>query len=259
MSPTFNYTERLRIYQKDVSVRVQELADGAKEVQMRADLSSYDFPFDAQARVTANTSSSSWVLFEGRVRDLLTPRRNRVIDVEDWHSVQFRLRVSEMGSGKLLGTTARFKLDAVDEDSSGLLTVGKGQTGELPYKLELSWHSSPTLVISSALWDERHQLRENVIFRSIMLPDVLRQVLRFAVVDAGMYEDGTSESNWFGDWLEWMDSFEGLEGFSDSLQDLGEDTEAQLAWIEDAISAFASSPVNQFVDKLTNSLNGTMT
>ena len=259
MSPTFNYTERKRIYEGDVTVRVQEMADGAKEVQMRAELARYNFPHDARARMMANTRSSSWVLFEGRVRDLATPRRERVIDVEDWDAVQFRLRVSERDGGKLLGTTARFRLDPVDEDSSGILTVRKGQTGELPYKLELSRDFNPTLVISSELWDKRYQLREDLMFRSIMLPDVVRQVLRFAIVDAGLYEHGTADAtddNWFGDWLEWMDSYEGLEGCVDSLEDVEEDSDAKLNWIDATVSAFANNPDNRFVLKIANLLKG---
>ena len=226
---------------------------------MRAELAKYNFPLDARARMTANTRSSSWVLFEGSARDLTTHRRVRVIDVDHWDAVQFRLRVSERSGGKLLGTTTRFKLDPVDEDSSGILTVRKGQTGELPYKLELSRHSSPALVISSALWDKRYQLREDLMFRSIMLPDVVRQVLRFAILDAGLYEHGNTDAmddNWFGDWLQWMDSYEGLTGFVDSLEDVEDEPDAIMNWIDDAVSAFATNPDNRFVRKIANQLKG---
>lgn len=256
MSPTFNYTDRKTIYQRHVMVSVP--AGEVSEVVMRADLTQYEFPFDAIARVEANTRSTVWNLYEGSIRGLERPRRIPLGDIEDWHSVQWRLKVADRATGRLLGSSARFKLEDADDEASGLLRVRLGDTGQLLYRLELERHIGPTLVLSEPLWRERQSIRDDVLFRGALLPDIVRQVLRFAILYADLFDPDEAESpdNWFGEWTVWMDSYPGLEGFVDSLSDLRDDRDGILEWIEEAVTGFASNPDNRFLNKASAQLRG---
>ena len=259
MSPTFNYTDRKTIYQRDVMVSAQP-GEGS-EVVMRADLTHYEFPFDAIARVEANTRSTVWNLYEGSIRGLERPRRVPLGDIGDWRLVQWRLKVADRDTGRLLGSSARFKLEDADDEASGLLRVrpdNSGQLGQLLYRLELERHVGPTLVLSEPLWRERQSIRDDALFRGVLLPDIVRQVLRFAVLDADLFDPDEADSpdNWFGEWVAWMESYPGLEGFVDSLSDLRGDKDGILDWIEGAVTSFASNADNRFLSKVATRLRG---
>lgn len=257
MKRSFNYTGRRLIAQRDVSVSLMESrVGGTSSLMLSADLMSYEFPSDSDARLVATTKSSVWVAYSGPTgqvdgRPVRIDDADQWVDGGEWDSVSFRFKVVDPRDLRLLGATGPpLKLSSVPMATVGLLNIYSRELGELPYRLDIE-ESGPQLLLSTKLWEHRHTLIGNPTFRGTALPDILRQVLIRAVLEQNLFDLEEGANTWFTDWIDWMQSEPNMSGFPENLDQIDDDdTVLRREWIEEVVAAFASLLQHRFVTSI---------
>lgn len=254
----FNYTDRQTIFMQHVEVRLVGGESDAPQVFVGATLDSYGFPADSRLRVEANTASSTWIAFESAVGEMdggLRPTSSYLtwVGPDDIKTVQFRFKVVDPVDLRLLGATRnRFRLRDEATDIGTMLPAVRGDTGELAYIV--TFDEGPLFVLSNEIWPFRRRLMRMPTFRSVALPDVLRQVLERGVIttdpdlEVESDEEG-SDRTWFRDWIDWMRSTPSLAGHIDTLEDRV-DEELKERWVSEVVRDFASLLGNRFSTRL---------
>lgn len=263
MKRSFNYTGRQRIAQRDVSVGLLESHVGVtRSLMLNAELAHYEFPSESEARLVATTNSSVWVAYSGPVgqvdgRPVRIDGAESWIDRGEWDAVGFRFKVVDPVDSCLLGATGRrFKLSSVPVATIGLLNMYSRDLGELPYRLDVD-DSGPQLLLSNRLWDHRHAIIGNALFRGTALPDILRQVLTHAVVDQDLVDFEEGADSWFADWIDWMHSEPDLAGYPELIEQIDDDDpDARRQWVEEVVARFASLLQHRFVSSIHRQFTG---
>ncbi len=257
MKRTYNYTGRTRIEQRDVSLRLLEVSNGSMRVRVNTDLLKYDFSSNAKVRLEAysDTLFDQWQL-----EDALLPYSEHEVSLHDFtdtSGIRFRIKVSDPATSRLLAHTSIIRLTDSDDiigDSEGLLPVRLGDIGNLLWKLDFDdIEGNPELLLSNRLRGQERGLASDPMFRACVLPEMLRRILEKGLIeDEASTED--SDSSWFGQWIEWMDSVPALRGHVDSLLNQY-DTDAKRSEINDVVDEFAGLRENSFLNKVVTGAN----
>ena len=257
----FNYTGRQRIVERDIDVRLISTSSATSKLMLGVDLRKYGFPLESGVKLEANTRGAFWVAYDGRTSDF----DSGMVDLgsfetwvseDEWDSVRFRLKVYDRADKKLLGRTTRtFPLRSVQHDDDSLLRSESRDIGELIYLVDYD-DDGPIFVLSKRLWEFRIQLMADLGFRSVVLPDIVRQVLR-RIIDYNLFDPDDGEANWSNDWIDWMQAVPDLMGAVDDLESLdGDDPEQVSRWIEDILARFAAIGQNRFATQLLARVDG---
>lgn len=256
MKRTYNYTGRVRIDRKHVSVKLSEVLQEGPSLEVRTELSGYSFQFDSIALLEAQ-SDTSWQRCE--LNDVLAtnPVVQQVVLSEfvDTDGVRFKIKVVDTSTdARILGVAEDIRLiDPADVvgDPEGLLLVRWADIGQRIWKLDFEPNGKPELLLSKRLRGQERQLATDPMFRACVLPEVLRQVLEKVTTED---EDADEiEDSWVGEWIGWMNSVQALSKHIDPL--LNNDEEKRLSTIDEAVSDFADLRENSFVDKLIANVN----
>ncbi len=256
MKRSFNYTERKRINRKDVSIHLVSDSDDGLEVEAVVNMNNYPFPTDSRVILEAYTSTAT--AFE--TRDLPNAFNRAYVhsvrfeEIEEATGVLFNLKVVDSsGSGLLLGLADQIPwVGETDEAAAveGLLPVRWNGESQLAWDLEFDADGKPTLVMPRRLNQFKSEIQRDVMFRTAVLPEVLRRILEKSLIEDDDF-DLDDDEGWFSDWLSWINDIAELRGFIDELKEL-DDVEHKRRWIGDVVRAFACT--NRFVDRLERDL-----
>lgn len=166
----------------------------------KLDLDGINLPPDAKIELVCETSLKE-VFYP-----LGTPSGIQLIEHEDLSEYnlsqkpKFRVIVFVPGNPKLLAATDNLRIRNSDEDSSskGLLSaIPADDLGERLWKLIFS-DDGPTLnVNNNQEVNMISLLKENILVRSMILPEVIDQVLRYIIMKT---EDKSRQ--WIQDWMD---------------------------------------------------------
>lgn len=248
MPQRLNWTNRKRIERTDVEIIVSQRATGP-EFSATIDLTPYDLPADCRVVVEAYRQTM-WRRFSfGTVAFARAQGSCSLEAFGDPEGVQFRVKVlsGTRDDGRIwaeadqLPFISRQKQDA---SRRSLLPTRGADIEESVWELEFDETSSgPMLVVNNRLGDWR-QVVKTVAFRSLVYPEVLRQVLRKALEDQD--EDRVG---WQSDWLQFAGQLHGVGEKPDS----GSKPDDVQVWIDDAVRAFSRQ--QKFCERLAQSLN----
>lgn len=197
-------------------------------------LDGLDLPGEAGVVVEAYRGTATERFAVGRVADLSGVIRRELMELEADPALQFRIKVVEPGTGKLLA--ARPRIRPGDVDDSGripLLSVREADLGPEPWRTEFDPVEGAVLVLNSAIPAARAQLQTVGRFQGSVLPAAFRQVLlRLWAEDVSREPDADA-----GDWRQrWLGFAEALAG---SETPDAEDHAASAEWIDAACRGFA--------------------
>lgn len=228
----FNYTERRRIRHEDVAIRLGGTAE-APTFDATMELSAYQLPDTAGVFVEAYRQTSARRFSFGKAGKVVAPADRSLRGMPDPGSLLFRVKVVELenGRGRLLAEADQLK--ALEPEGGGRRSLVDVREADLAGEL---WHLSLESERPMLLVERRYGPREMILsmphFRWLVLPQVLRDLLRRAIRDGAHEDDDPIPTDWR---TQVMTQAEGLAGECPS-GDLQDDDVTN--WITSVVRAF---------------------
>ena len=238
MKRRFNFTERHRIEQEHVTVKLNEAADGGVATfDAKLDLADITLPRDALVVIEAFRGRSIVTFPWGTVGNLRQPEDRRLTNMPG--NPQFRIKVvAADGSGVLLAMANRIRPHREEHHGAFVWLEESHELGKEVWRLDFG-DGNPTLMINSTVGGIGAAVQKDGAFRGLVMPEVLRAMLvRAIIVDEADLDDDE------GDWAQLMrfvrnfhDAPLPFEGSGDGALGRRESQEF-LDWINEAVKAF---------------------
>jgi hypothetical protein len=236
-----NYTNRIKIFQDDVRIRVDEKG-GLFFID--ADLSSlsnsekYELPPNGVVYVEAY-QPSVWMRFNyGYVKRIQPPKNHALEAFDNLEGIKFRIKVtSAEGDHRLLAEADKIRLEDQDEsigDGYSLLNVvSKSGMGDEIYRVNFSNQDG-----SPELWINNEQNKRVVVrsaeFQTIALPPIFREILTRIIIILESTDDD-DDTDWKCQWIQFAKTFSP----DPEIPDPESEQEDCFAWIDGAVSVFS--------------------
>ena len=237
MRSRINSTSRLKVEPGMAAFTVTSRSDGSADFQAHIDLAPLELPKDGEVVVEAYRQNLHERFSFGTVA-ATAPTESTVLRELGAEGVRFRVKVVEPQSGRLLARGD--KLGASENEESGkrpLLKVVARDLGQEPWKTEIHDDGRPVLVLNDHIPGALARLNTDHVFRALVLPAALRQVLLMmciANVDDSDDDDDGSEDHWASDWIRFAEKISGAD-----KPDWGEET-AVHHWVDKVCQAFSA-------------------
>jgi hypothetical protein len=237
-----NYTKRQRLKREHLTITVHQPRETDPPVMSAAvDLTSYSLPADASVLIEAYRHTA-WQRFEfGTVGAIQAPEDRTLRDFGAGEGLQFRVKVVEPLSHGSTAARILAQADGIKPNQDGprrsLLPLDPDPTltNEV-WRLEIDENDGPLIKVSTHLVRDRHALARSPGFLSLVLPEVFRRVLTWAL------EDGLpGDEEWDtprGLWIRFGCGLLGQTEPPEDLDDRDEGADARDAWIEQAVNRF---------------------
>jgi hypothetical protein len=248
MPRRLNFTGRKKISLSDTRVR---LIRSGESLRFDAELNLDHYSFNPQARVHVEAYrglSALWKRFDfGKVGLRSQPDDRSLDEFEHPEGILFRVKVSSEGErlGCLLGEADGIRPQLPNENqipSIPLIDVDRGPLGGEPWIVTFPDGAAgmPHLIINDRIEDWNSRARDP-LFRSLVLPAVMRQILTQIFIidgDLGIEDD---PDDWRQRWIRFAEGLPNIGGPPpplDSGEDLG-NRDDLTGWITDSVSAFS--------------------
>lgn len=236
-----NYTNRIKIFQEDIRILVEE-RDGLFFID--ANLSSlsnsekYELPPNGVIFVEAY-QPSVWMRFNyGCVEKIQSPKNHALEVFDNLEGVKFRVKVtSAEGDHRLLAEADKIRLEDQDESTgdgfSLLSVVSESGMGDEIYRVNFSNQDG-----SPELWINNEQNKRVVVrsaeFQTIALPSIFREILtRILVIEEWMDDD--DDNDWRCQWIQFAKTFSP----DPEIPNPENEREDCFTWIDGAVLGFA--------------------
>ena len=227
----FNFTERKRIDQQRVAVRIEERDDGAPpSFTAELHLGEMELPPAAEVIIEAYSGRSVIRFPWGTVSALAPPLDRRLVDMPV--NPSFRVKVvAPDGSGVLLALANRVRPHREEQQGSFVWLKGE-DLGKEVWRLQFAGTGAPTLLVNENIHGIGEAVLRDNAFRGLVMPEVLRAMLTRALIVEDYAPDDEG-----GDWNELMQFVRGLhpEPFR---SDGGDERQVRMDWIDSAVAAF---------------------
>lgn len=228
MRSRINSTGRIRIPHDRIVIQP---GDGGR-FHLTLDLSGMQLAVDAGVIVEAHRQSVTERFDFGTV-DAPSPPSPPVLRQIEIEDAQFRVKVVEPGTGKLLARADRLAVDGGRvAGRRELLPVRVKHLGPLPWKAELEHGNEPVLLLNDRIPGAASRITGDREFQALILPAAFREVLTllWAAGETPEPDDDTPPSRW----LAFAENLAGAE--TPDWQDL----DAVSSWIDAACDEFAA-------------------
>lgn len=225
-----NYTGRQRIHRSDVEVVLRTEGD-SHLFDSAYDLDGYGFPSSSPVVIEA---TAGWALmrFElGTVGESKAAASAPLTDFWSTEGLRFRIKVLGDGTtaGRVLGIADNLVATELTQPTSAksFIAVRPTDLGPIVWKLSFD-DNQPILHVNERLADWRSFIRRPPV-RAMLIPEVLRQVLKQAITNPSDEEDASS----------WQTQALGMFNVRNGLP-AEEDGEDEIdSWVDDRVSEFA--------------------
>jgi len=226
-----NYTNRKRIGLDRISIALGHEEMPPLTFSAEVDFEGLDLPADAAVVVEAYRRTSYMRFFFGTVGSFLVPSNRKLTNIDSGDTFYFRVKVIDETSdlGLILAQADQIAVE-VDKTKRSLLPVEAVSLGQLVWKIEFE-AERPVLQVNKDIPGMVDRVESDPVFASLVLPDVLRQILSKMVHDQMPIED---DESWAGKWAACAAELRG-----EDFPSVGEADEA-LEWIDGCVDAFAS-------------------
>lgn len=235
MKRTINYTGRTKINRSDITVTVTADADRLT-FNLEANLTSYSFPRTAELWVEAYRVNTWMQFFWGTMGNPMPPSDRSLDEFEDPKGIRFRLSVVQSSGSerwKVLGVANNigyFTPGGEIGNRSELLVVFGEDLGNTIWKLDMEGEA-PVLMVNNAAEPSWQELARSIPFRSLVYPEVLRQLLR-TILERGVEIDLEDQDSWESDWVRFSRNLGGMWPPPDKS------VEGTSEWIECIVDKF---------------------
>lgn len=235
----FNYTGRQRIPRRNVEFTLRATEGGPLEFDAALRLDDLNLPERAAVYVEAYHTASCMRFHFGQIGRIQLPDDRRLVDIPSREVVHFRLKVVDE-------TSARGRILA---EASGITATASGRKSLLPvdfrddlepeiWRLCIDEDDWPKLEVSNSLApvNMRDVVRADADFRALVLPEALRQLLRYVVHRRLEDLDSCSQDEWTSCWVRFASRLPGMEGIP--IPKCGDPESVKEGWVEAAVQAF---------------------
>lgn len=201
----FNYTGRLRISRSDVSIALHASDDGTREFEAVLDLAAIrrHAPGNSAVFVEAYGGTKFERFAFGTLASPAPAARHRLATFGADENVLFRVKVVEtdVTRGRIIAMATRIRPAGPGEtQQASLLPVSVAKLEGVVYRVDFPDDGPPTLVLNEELEAGLPQgikaIARTPMFVSLVLPEVVRQILtRILVVDCHTDDDDDDSSH----------------------------------------------------------------
>ena len=234
----YNYTSRKRIPRDKVKVILHEGNPSSFDAEISLD--GLGLPDDADLILVANRISRAQRFRYGPVGAIAPPADRTLTEISGTPS--FRLLVVESGgSGRLLGVANQIPISRAEADDGdglqSLLWVQEADIGDEVWRTDFAEH--PTLYLNRNIPDISAAVRSDEKFRSLIVPEVFRSLLKHMLLVDGYYpEDGD------GKWADWVTLVKTFQ-LNDIPEPGADDYQASADdWISETVTLFMKDRFN---------------
>ncbi|MFK5892974.1 MAG: hypothetical protein QM504_07110 [Pseudomonadota bacterium] len=226
----FNYTGRKRILQTDIHVSLNHLGCQLPDFSIVVDLESYDLPAESLIIIEAY-QSTRWMRFSlGKVGLIQNDVKLELSDFDDIDHLRFRVKIIEEETGKLLalanGVHPITEGEDINENQTSILPVRSIDLANYGVCWKLEYNDDVSLLIEKGLGGKEQVVRSD-IFKSLILPSAMREILNCLVQDE--WDDELDDaSDWKTKWLLFVKQLGG------SMPDKGKDVD-NTDWVDEAV------------------------
>lgn len=231
MQRTINHTGRRKIEAQEVQIHLHEKQGGRLTFDVDFSLDARSLPSTAAIYIEAYRNNTLQRFFFGSVGHIEKPEDLSLDQLDLSGPVLFRVRIVDESErvGRLIASADRLKASGdIDEDSrTSLFTVRKRPLGEVTWKIEFETGGKPELCINDKIPAAIEQLRNNVIFQSLIFPAALREVLLY------ICQTNLEEDEIYQEWIrfaEYLAPGRPVDDTSDLID--------KLSWIDEVVEGF---------------------
>jgi hypothetical protein len=204
----FNYTNRIDISPADVVIRLQGDLTDKPVIDIDINLSDYGFRENTLAYLEAQQQTRRWRRELGVLQTVIKDHSIPINEFDDAEGMQFRLKVVDEQSGRLLGFVDNVKpynknnLHPDSLESESILPVVSIDLEPVGPVWRVNFESgNAVLEIDRSLGDKAIVTR-SILFRGFILPEVLRRILeRVIYVEASWDEELSNKDEFSTKWL----------------------------------------------------------
>ena len=194
-----NFTNRKRIEKSRTEIAISESVDG-EPPSFTADFNfeDLDLPKDAQIVVSSYRLSFAMRFDWGTVDSPRPPGDTRLTETPT--NPMFRVMVlAPDGSGRIFAMSDRIRPTRGEEPKSLLWLDEVDNLDEEIWRLDTG-DGNPVLQVNRLVANISSDARSNGVFRALVIPQVLRNILQQALIQDDANPDGET-----GDWEDWME------------------------------------------------------
>ncbi len=233
-------TKRQRIEDSHFAISLTELdRNGVASFKAEFNFDNLDVDPDSSFVVEAYRVRRSMRFTWGTISQLQPPSDRRLTEIPG--NPLFRLKVlSPDGTGRILASRDRIKPNTPEGAPSLLWLEETSGLGNEVWKIDFD-HEVPTILVNSDIDGISADVRQNGRFRALVLPHVVRTILRRALID-----DGHAADDHEGQWAEWITFIRNFHNsdFPGYTGDESYDRDEKAKWIETAVRNFTASHFN---------------
>lgn len=228
-----NYTGRKRFERKRISIEMDWPAFNAA-----LDLSDCGLPESARVFIEAYRQTARFRFPFGTVGNVRPPGNTDLYGLETPEGVLFRVMAVD-DDGKILARADRIRPDNENPATRGsLLPVRPSdQLGERIYRLDLGG-DEPILEVNSG-FDDWLALVQSAQFSALVFPALIGEILTY-ILAVERYRDDGDMDDWRSQWLLFARRQLGAGPLPPASEDDGDDAQALLDWIEQAVGGFCA-------------------
>ena len=243
MRRRLNFTQRKRISQSDVSIRLIDEDAPPLSFEAQVSLDGYDLPPTANVFLEAYRRNSYMRFPWGTVSDTRrVVRRLTLTDIDSSDTVYFRVKVvgSADEDGLIIAQADRIRVNAADQS---ILPVSVTDLDEIVWRVSFD-DDEPFLLVNSRIEGILDLVRSDASFGALVYPAVLRDILERLCPE--VTEGGDDQQHWVNTWETFAQSLN-AEPIPQS------DGPGRDQWIDSTVNLFASS--HRLLDRYRSVLN----
>lgn len=237
ISRHINHTGRSKIKHSEVEIQLIEQPGKAPAFQATFKLAEGHLPSNADLFVEAYHRNTSQRFDFGTVGAPISPPDTTLSEIDLSGPTLFRVKVVDNSEhvGRLIASAEQLspKDEDIDEQRASLMIFkSMPEMGNLTWKISFTEAHKPVLCINNKIPEAKHQLLNNPVFQSLILPAAFREVLLYILWNE---EGEPAEGSWQQKWM----NFAGKIAQEECPHD--EDPDRLVAWIDDVVRAFSDT------------------
>ena len=237
-----NYTKRQRLKREHIAVTIHQPRESEPPaLSASIDLAAYALPSDANVFLEAYRHTA-WQRFDfGTVGTQLAPEDRTLRDFGAAEGIQFRVKIVEPISHGTDAARILAQADGIKPNQDGprpsLLPLDPDpELRDEVWRLVIDENDGPLVKVSTQLVRDRHALARSPTFITLVLPEVLRAVLKWAL-EHGLPDDEEWDTP-RGRWIRFACGLLAQNEPPAELDDRDEGDDARARWIDDVVNRF---------------------
>jgi hypothetical protein len=245
ISSHINHTNRRKIKHTEVEIELIDQDEKPPAFNATFNLNLEKLPPAANLFVEAYHRNTSQRFDFGTAGAPLPPEDTTLTDIDLSGPTLFRVKIVDNSEkiGRLVASAERLTPkddDAEEQRASLMIFKSVPEMGNLTWKISFNEAHKPVLCINNRIPEAKHQLMNNPVFQSLVLPAAFREVLLYILWNG---EEEPEEGTWHSQWIDFANRL-GQE----ECPITEKDPDLLMGWVDDVVRAFSES--HHFCDHL---------